>query len=161
MTHDELVRAAAKYLERRHSVVVTQMATHGEEPDALGWRGWHSTLIECKATLSDFRADLKKKFRVWSDLGIGQRRFYMTPPGLVKPRDLPQGWGLIEYHQGGRVFKVARKSSLFRKCNSRHEVEILLSALKRCGLTCQSGISIRPYQFQTKCRATLGVARDG
>jgi len=36
-THDDLVGIASKWLQRRHSVVVTQMATDGEEPEE--WRG--------------------------------------------------------------------------------------------------------------------------
>ena len=33
---------------------MTGLATNGEQPDALGRRGWHSTLIECKASVADF-----------------------------------------------------------------------------------------------------------
>lgn len=159
-THSELVKHAARWLQtRRNSVVITELATHDEEPDAIGWRGWHSTLIECKASVADFRADRRKLFRQHAERGVGQQRFYCTPPGLIAIEDLPQGWGLLECQSDGRM-RVRRKSSLFRKCNSRHEVEILLSALKRTGQTCQSGISIRPYTFETKNRATLGVEKQ-
>ena len=157
-THEQLVGIASKWLQRRHSVVITELATNGEAPDALGWRGWHSTLVECKVSAADFRADARKYFRAVAEKGIGQRRWYMAPTGIIKVRDLPHGWGLLEVSPGGRI-KVVRKSTLFRNCNSRHEVEILLSALKRCGLSEKPGISVRQYVFQTKCRATLGLAQ--
>jgi hypothetical protein len=75
---------------------------HGERPDALGWDGTgFSTLIECKASRADFLADRRKVFRdvgCWH-LGMGQRRFYMTPPKLLLPADVPERWGLLECHQ--------------------------------------------------------------
>lgn len=162
-THSQLVQAAAKWLEsRRNSVIVTELATHGEEPDAIGWRGRRSTLIECKTTASDFRADAKKLFRKRAEMGMGQQRFYMAPPGVIKLTDLPRGWGLLEYNLDINRVQVRRPSSLFRACNSRHELEILLSVIKRTGLTCQSGINIKTYTYKpaVRNRAAVGVARE-
>ena len=42
--------------EPPNSVVVTGLATKDGQPDAIGWRDRPSTLIECKATASDFLA---------------------------------------------------------------------------------------------------------
>lgn len=156
MTHEELVKIAANWLWKSGcSAVITELSISGEEPDAIGWRGWHSTLIECKASTSDFKADFKKDFRKFSDRGIGQKRYYCVPKGLIKLEDVPKGWGLLEYN--GKGVKRVRQSSLFRKCNSRHEVEILLSALRRIGQNCPVGVSVRCYVNETKNKTTVGV----
>ena len=32
--------------------------------------------------------------------GVGSERFYLAPPGLIKPLELPAGWGLLELRRG-------------------------------------------------------------
>jgi hypothetical protein len=158
VTHKELVEIAAQWLWKSgNSVVITELCISGEEPDAIGWRGWHSTLIECKASLSDFKADAKKAFRKYAEIGIGQKRYYCVPKGLIKKEDLPHGWGLLEYT--GKGLRRVVKSSSFRKCNSRHELEIVLSALRRVGQVCPKGVSVRCYVTETKNKTTVGVSR--
>lgn len=69
----------------------------GERPDAIGWRDGISILIECKASHADFLADRKKPFRAETDnqQGMGDWRFYLCPPEIIKPEELPEGWGLL------------------------------------------------------------------
>lgn len=60
-----------------------------------------SILIECKATRADFHGDKKKPFRQpgkW-DIGLGQDRYYMAPPGVLAVDLIPEGWGFMECHQ--------------------------------------------------------------
>ena len=47
LTHFDIIQTAARWLQRRHSVVETELATTGEQPDAIGWRGWHSRSRSC------------------------------------------------------------------------------------------------------------------
>lgn len=157
-THAELVSIAAGWLKKKCSVVVTEIATTGEEPDALGWQGSHSTLIECKATRADFMVDRIKSFRRQSEFGVGQARYFLTPANLVDLDELPPLWGLLEY-DGQRV-KCIRKSEHFEPANMRHEITILLSVLRRLGKTNPTGTSIKFYAIETKCRATLGVGDE-
>ncbi len=112
MTHDDLIEIAAIWLRKKCGIVITEMATSGEEPDAIGWgTGGQSILIECKATRSDFMSDRKKLYRREPTLGIGCYRFYMAPKGLIDPEELPENWGLIEINNGkARVKKRARCS---------------------------------------------------
>lgn len=71
-------------------------ASNGEYPDVLGFRSCgNSVLIEVKSSRADFLCDKRKPFRKNPDFGMGTYRFYMCPWGLIKPADLPQGWGLI------------------------------------------------------------------
>ncbi len=62
----------------------------------------------------------------------------MTPPGLVKPEEVPDGWGLLEVH-GRRVpklvipdnsiFSRTPHSRIIRASRCRYEVPLLRSAI--------------------------------
>lgn len=157
-THAELVQVAATWLRKKCSVVVTEIATTGEEPDAIGWHGNHSTLIECKATRADFMADRMKGFRRQTDRGIGQARYFLTPPALVAIFELPPGWGLIEYD--GEKTRCLLKSEHFAPSNHRHELTILLSVIRRLGKCQLSGVSVKHYTIETRSRTTVGIEPD-
>ena len=99
MTHAELVDRAARWLRNTVGcgVVATEEYNVGRSiPDAIGWKSSCSYLVECKATRSDFFADAKKHHRRYPDWGMGEVRYYMTPPGLVSPDEVPEHWGLLE-----------------------------------------------------------------
>ena len=72
----------------------------GECPDVIGWRDGHSILIECKVSRSDYLADRKKKFRAKPEMGMGDARLFLAPPGVIRPDELPQGWGLLVAEDG-------------------------------------------------------------
>jgi hypothetical protein len=60
----------------------TTVYTH-EVPDAIGWHGGHSTVIECKASRADALAEPRKPWRRVSD-GMGNHRYLMMPLALAK-----------------------------------------------------------------------------
>ena len=152
MTHAELVRHAAVWLQRKHAVVITEMATGcGEEADAIGWSGYSSsTLVECKASRSDFAADAKKIFRQFPAMGIGQHRYFMAPEGLLRPEEMPERWGLLAVKDCGGV-RVALKATPFEDYCRHLEIKILVSALRRT-----DGLCVKRYTYETKSRATIG-----
>lgn len=111
----------------------------GEVPDAIGWRngGRVTILVECKVTRSDFLADMRKPFRVTPAKGVGDWRFYLSPPGIIEPDDLPEGWGLL--HVAGRKI-CAVKGLPIGNCSwgetpfvgaKEEETVMLVSALRR------------------------------
>lgn len=112
ITHDRLVSCAKRWLTHSKGCrVVAAELRSGifEEPDAIGWSSYGaSILIECKVSRSDFFADRKK-----SRTGVGREKWYLTPPGLVKPHEVPEGWGLAEYrpsnHPSGYFVKVVKE----------------------------------------------------
>lgn len=121
-----------------------------ETPDAIGWHGSASTLIECKTSRSDYLADAKKK----RGAGMGFRRYFLVPQGLVMPTEIPDGWGLLEW-DGKRVRSTAPAEP--RPSYDRNdEIKLLLSALRRVGPSPQ-GVSVRLYKFETCNRASMGV----
>lgn len=134
MTHSQLVEKAVRWLRfYRCGVVLSEQAcASGEMPDAIGWkRACHSVLLECKVTRADFLADRAKPFRLKPQQGVGCERFYLAAAGLIRLEELPQGWGLLEFHSG-RI-KVIRPSAknLRTAIGFRYEMNLLLASLRR------------------------------
>jgi len=154
-THARGVELARRWLARRCPVVITEMATGNyEEPDAIGWRGARSILVEVKAARADFCADARKPFRRWPEFGMGEQRHFLTPPGLVTVDELPAGWGLLEVGPRGGIREVCPPTTRDAYC-WQSEVRLLLSTVRRIGHEAPSGVSIRCYTSPTKARATL------
>ena len=132
MTHIELVRRARRWLRntKRCGVVLTEeYSTAREIPDAIGWRSYESYLVECKVSRADFLSDLKKPHRIHSDWGMGDRRYYMTPPELVQPDEVPEHWGLLWAYP--RFIRVKRDSSgLSRSRTAMNERPLLFKVLR-------------------------------
>lgn len=139
-------------------MVVTEISTQGETPDAIGFDGGRSTLIECKISISDFRADAKKYFRRRPEQGVSPYRFYCTPKGLLSLSSIPPCWGLIE-SQGGKMF-LAKKATAFSQYNYAQENRILLSVIRRIGQTRPKGVSIRAYCHETANTGSVGWMED-
>jgi hypothetical protein len=101
-------------------------------PDAIGWkRACHSVVIECKLSRADFLADRDKPFRRKPGAGMGCERFYLAPAGLLRPQDLPSGWGLLEC-RGRKVEMLQSSASNFRTAvGFKYEMNLLLASLRR------------------------------
>lgn len=136
MSHAELVERAERWLLRTCGCgfVLTELSSDSREiPDAIGWRRCRSYLIECKTSRSDFSADAKKPFRRKPEQGMGNLRYYMTPPGLVTTDDLPERWGLLEAYPT-RV-KIVRAATPFQSPKiASNDRKILCAALRRVHL---------------------------
>lgn len=132
-SHADLVHAAHWWLKssQRHTAVLSECGSAGfEMPDVIGWLpNGFSSLVECKTTRSDFLADRAKPFRRAPSVGMGYCRWFFVPKGLLKPEEMPEGWGLAEL-RGARVFKL-KKPTPFVDWNQRHEIELLISAVER------------------------------
>jgi len=154
LTHDELIDIGRAWCLRSvrggkpggHSacsLVLTDMTSYAREtPDVLGWHSGGSLLIECKASASDFKADARKQFRRYPDTGVGARRYYLAPKGLLTVDALPDTWGLLEA-VGSRVY-ITKVSGTFVS-NHQAEVTMLLSLIRRTGITPGKHMAIRAY----------------
>jgi hypothetical protein len=134
MTHAQLIEQAVAWLRSyRCGVILSEQACiSGEMPDAIGWkRASRSVLVECKISRADFLADRDKPFRQKPDLGLGCERFYLTPPALLEPKELPSGWGLLEVRK--RKVEMVRRSALdLRTADGlAYEMNLLLASLRR------------------------------
>lgn len=139
VTHDDLVMRAEKWLKSQNCKVVIRdpfRTMNQEQPDTIGWRDGVSILIEAKASRADFLADKKKWFRKYPEKGMGDWRFYICEPDVIRIEDLPEGWGLL-YVTPKTIKKVhgIPTNCNWHNCphtpNKRAETVMLVSALRR------------------------------
>jgi hypothetical protein len=159
MTHTELVEIAKQWLIHRGcSVVITEMSACSEEPDAIGWLRGKSILIECKASISDFRKDAEKTFRKYPEDGLGIDRFYMVPEQIAKQilNEIQYtNWGLIQVGEKGTKIIKESAEHISTKVS---EIHLLIAAIRSIGKTAPQGIAVRYYKIESNVnRATLGV----
>jgi hypothetical protein len=140
--HKKLVAKGATWLRKQGcGVVITDsiqaITRNGERPDVIGWRENVSILLECKASRADFLKDFAKPFREDPAKGVGDWRFYLCPENIIKPDELPDGWGLLLFN--GRSVVVAAgvpgNTGWFTEmpftADKHSENAILASALRR------------------------------
>lgn len=104
MTHSELVEYSYRWMIKNTGVgfAFKELKSIDREiPDVIGFDSWHSVLIECKVSRSDFLSDKNKRHRV-DGAGMGNWRFYSCPVDLISINDLPKGWGLIYVDDKGK-----------------------------------------------------------
>jgi len=164
MTHDQLVHRAINWMwPRRCSVVISEMTSGGSEtPDVIGFNSSWTTVVECKTSRGDFLQD-KHKPHYRTDNFMGNWRYYLTFPNIIKPDEIPEDWGLLEIRT-----KTVRqiKEAIFRHHkDSASEAVLLISAIRRLSaLKYIRGIHVRGYTYRGndrfyKPRATLGILK--
>lgn len=134
MTHAQLVEKAVRWLRSyRCGVVLSEQAcASGEMPDAIGWKkACHSVMVECKVTRGDFLIDREKPWRLKPERGVGSERFYLGLQGLIGIKELPTGWGLLEYRRGRIEMLQESAKNLRTAVGFRCEMNLLLSSLRR------------------------------
>jgi len=71
-------------------------------------RGLYLQGFEIKVSRSDWQSELKNPAKAESVARYCRHWWIVTPPGIVRDGELPDGWGLLEVHpQGVRVIKAA------------------------------------------------------
>ncbi len=134
--HAQLVARAAEWLRLRYGcgiVLSEQYCATGEIPDVIGWKAsCQSVLVECKVSRADFLADANKPFRLKPDEGLGSRRIYMAPAGVIAPSELPKHWGLLAC-RGREVELVVKpgRVDLRTPVGFVKEMNLLLASLRR------------------------------
>ena len=136
MKHTQLVARAAEWLRSKYGcgiVLSEQYCVTGEVPDVIGWKAsCQSVLVECKVSRSDFLADAHKPFRAAPEEGLGSKRLYLAPAGIIAPDELPPHWGLLEYknREVELVVKPGR-ADLRTHIGLMKEMNLLLASLRR------------------------------
>jgi len=139
MQHATLVQLGVRWLSRQCSVVLYEAAAVKKEiPDVIGWMGPRAILIECKVSRADFLRDAAKVSRANPKAGMAQRRYYLSPTGVVQQEDLPPKWGLL-WVEKGRI-TIQRDAKGFPQRNLLAEVQFLSAMLRRA----QIRIGTRP-----------------
>lgn len=96
-----------------------------------------STIIEVKTSHADFLADKRKYARSHeaevNNHQLGNYRYYLCPEGVIKPEELPEGWGLL-YWNGRKVDKVIPAPKCW-ETNHKADMFVLCSIIAReCGI---------------------------
>jgi len=134
--HAQLVARAVEWLRHKYGcgiVLSEQFCASGEVPDVIGWKGaCRSVLVECKVSRSDFLADVNKPFRVKPEEGLGSKRFYLAPAGMIACDELPKHWGLLEC-KGRDVLMTVKpgRQDLRTTAGLMKEMNLLLASLRR------------------------------
>jgi hypothetical protein len=134
-SHAELVARAVKWLLNAGgcSIAFTEFSTSALEiPDAIGFKGKWSIVIECKRSRADFFAERKKPFRRRPHLSMGHQRYYMVPDKMISAQEVPEKWGLL--YVRGRHTIVVKKSMGFTDRHYTSEIGFLCSMLRRAAL---------------------------
>lgn len=175
MTHDDLVERAARWLKnsRKCCVVTTETESAGtvEIPDAVGWhRNGTSTLIECKVNRSDFTGDRhrrdgggkvsgRRRRRGYG--GIGTRRYYMAPKGLITACDaLPWGWGRLELC-GSRVFERVSPEPRHPDWLPEKDAAVLVAEMRRVAGGFRRGARVGLWSVEGDCDHQLEANEFG
>jgi len=105
-----------------------------ERPDAIGWHWGSSIVVECKVTRADFFSDRQKVHMMDPTWGMGRRRYYLVPTGLVKADEVPAWCGLA--YTDGRAVKTVKEAPLRQISASAAmtECSFLASAVRRWSL---------------------------
>ena len=122
-----------RYTYRCGIILSEQYCATGEVSDVIGWKGsCQSVVVECKVSRSDFLADATKPFRLKPEEGLGSRRFYMAPAGMIAREELPRHWGLLEC-KGRQVQMSVKpgKQDLRSAVGLMKEMNLLLASLRR------------------------------
>lgn len=167
ITHAQLVERAARWLAntRQCPIVITEMGTSFEIPDAIGWNtGGGSTLIECKTSKSDFKADQwKPGRRNPAHFGMCNHRYYLVPPDLIDYviANLPEQWGALVAYKTRVEIRV--RGDFIHTVNKSREISVLISALRRLAGEKEpiAGMNVKYYTIDNSKNpiATIGIEK--
>ena len=89
---------------------------------------------------------------------MGNRRYYLAPKGMIRPDDLPEGWGLLEPYGNG--FTASVGAGAFRDKDCQMETNLLVTAMRRIKGMMPRGTSVKSYYYETGNTATLGILKE-
>lgn len=134
MTHKDLVIRGVKWLKNNHHykyrspIVLPEYSCSANSiPDVIGISADRTTVLECKVSRSDFKADAKKGHRRYINQ-LGNSRFYLVPTGLITPEEINNGWGLLYCHD--HKITIEKESDWFTETRNQ-EYRVLYSLIRR------------------------------
>lgn len=128
--------AIIEALAARHAdeIWATELAFDGGVRRADFWalsahasKGFLATAYEVKISRSDFRRDnhdKQRQARLFSD-----RFYYVTPPGLLEKRDIPDWAGLLEFADGS----FRQRLPAPHRCKDAPTWQLLASLIRNSG----------------------------
>lgn len=78
---------------------------------------YNSIAYEVKVSRGDFMKEIKHpEKRVFAE-SMSNESYFVTPRGLVKPEEVPDGWGLITPMNGARRLRITKQATRRHKVN--------------------------------------------
>ena len=142
MDHKQLVELAYNWAIKRHGFAFKELVTYANEtPDVIAFKSYYSTLIECKASVQDFKADIHKRTRQNLDICMGNFKLYCMTEELYSKVTIPEGWGVLITKENGKAKMIENvyqnHNKYFHQKNMarfRNENAMMYSALRRIEL---------------------------
>lgn len=102
--------------------------------DAFACHLWRSgdferIAYEIKVSRSDFLNEIQKPWKREPGMAVSHRFYYVTPPGLLQPSEVPEGCGLMEVHPSGHV--KTRVKAPFREQGDTVPIGFFTSLVRR------------------------------
>lgn len=123
-------RKNREYCETPWKYIAVELCVNGcENPDIWAFNGWSTIVVEVKISRADYLNDKKKYWHLPGneECLAGNFRYYLTPKGLLKEKDLPEGVGLLEW-DGKHVCRTIQAK---RRRVSNHADGIIIASLLR------------------------------
>jgi hypothetical protein len=127
MTPEDAIRKRhSDWRGRLEGVLIFELATgtgyaHGE-PNRLDAfhmavepsKGLKRTAYEVKVSRSDFQREIRDPRKRRAALRVSNQFYFITPPGLVRPEEVPLECGLLEIGEEGKLPLIERVAAPFR-----------------------------------------------
>jgi hypothetical protein len=115
MSEQDVVRALRKKYGRDW-IMSEQVRLRGYRDsivDVLAIRRTGKTqvrIFEIKTSRSDFLAEIKNHRKRLNAMELANEFLFAAPAGMIDPKELPEGCGLVEIHRGGKAFATVEGS---------------------------------------------------
>ena len=134
MSHSELVERGRRWLKNQgcKPIFCEPYCLGHEHPDVIGWINstQFSIIIECKTSVTDFYADSRKYSRQYPPAGMGFKRYYLCPKGVIEPNRIKnESWGLLWAYP--KQIRIQREAVGFDSYAKKEEMRLILYKIRQ------------------------------
>lgn len=113
-------------------------------------RGAGIDVHEIKVSRGDWRRELDDPAKAEAWWPYSNRFWIVTPPGLIRPEELPAGWGLMEFPRAGRSRRFRTVVPAVTRDDLQLTVPLLVQLLRRADNQRLAQIDDLKTQFRTE-----------
>jgi len=112
LSADEIKGLLRSWYQTEGWLFLTELMVESRTMDAfsLGW--WSGMFLaigfEIKVTRADFLREIQDSEKRRPAMGLCHQFYYVTPRRLLRPSEIPEGCGLIEFWKAGRLGETQR-----------------------------------------------------
>lgn len=160
LSHNELIELGRDWLLRHKSctIAISEVVSYAQEtPDcfAVDQEGY-TYLIEAKTSLSDYRSDKSKTFRILENNGMGDFRYFICCEDIIPLTGLSPGWGLLYVNKKNKITEIVVPT--FKQAAKRKELILIQSVVRRLGIATNGGTKIKVVKQKRGINGIIEVA---